>query len=631
MSDSSPSPSPTFTQNETRRSYVMLPNTHTSSQPPKPVQVIQGPDGLLYAFTPPAPPSVPDNPIGSMFSRLSQAGTAAILPQGLNFASPTALAAATAVAAGGQINIGALAAAAAFQGQNPTPGFPFLPIYTPFSVPSPLSQGAASAAVTLQPLPVNLSGAGAQLQPKSHSQQHEASPHKSSGSIQCLLAPSEAKMKRDGQTEHSRPTSSTSSDCQSPSPTLPKAMTQLSTGSWGTDVNTSITSLSKELPVLISSSVPAVDMTQKAATPQDRTVTNNVQLIPSADKVPAVASETISSFSSPAGLHNVHSLSSLSRYVNPIAVQKPSAPTSSNTSSLEKLLKPHHEAKETRDTTYTPLQDASAEQKHSLSILLVGEPHLMQFYDLFCKSQLSEHLRIRILAGEGGASVLKWIEVTRSASHIEPNLGPLDAARILISSNGLCKLQLMFPYTKTLSTRFVPTTMAQANELFSELSPKHVVCPGLPDCEEKLTSLGYQPTNVRVVETPGMKRYDHEKCPIWHIPLPCNLYSESGQIVHHMCKQCKNLLNTLNKTITKIAGLNITTALRNQELSQSDLASLSVGAPLPSLSSPPYLNRSHSNKVAAGQESSREGHGRRRKRKMQSKQEEGPGKKKKTM
>ena len=311
-----------------------------------------------------------------------------------------------------------------------------------------------------------------------------------------------------------------------------------------------------------------------------------------------------------------------------MALPKHTATSTGGTSSLEKLLKPSHKAKE------ASVFDGAAEANQSLSAHLAGEPHLMQFYDLFCKSQLSEHLRIRILATDGGTSVLKWIEVTRNTSHIEPDFGPLDAARILLSSNGLCKLQLMFPYAKTLSIRFVPTTMAQANELFSELSPKHVICPGLPDCEEKLNTLGYQPTNVRVVETPGMKRYDHDKCPIWHIPLPCNLYSESGQIVHHMCKQCKNLLSTLNKTITKISSLNVNSAgLRTEELLhvKSDLstmssAAVSSGALGYGLSSA-YPNRSPTRKVMTGQEGAREGQGRKRKRKAtQPKGREIPGK-----
>ena len=650
--------------------YVALPPT--VSQQPRPIQVVQGLDGMIYALT--TPTTATDNQnIGlvspsksSSMPQLGQVGMGlapTVMPQGLNFATPpSALLAAAAAAqvqaatAGAQVNVGALAA---LQGQNPSPHqFPFIPIYTPFSMPSSLltqpgttaAAAAQTQALSLQPTCIPLgaqvstlptaqsAGTRALMLPAQSAQQakdqltvkrYEATP-----SIQSLLAPNELLSSDRRRMNQSRSVSS-GSDC-SPSPTVCK--TEPFSSAWSKNsvhmASTSAMSLNKELQSpgpLATSSYGGLDLIQRDAVLQ-RATQDHPQ-----DKA---SDEEQTRMDTNSGLQNVNSLSSLSRYVNQPGqaaqtLKQGTANLAGGSSSLEKLLQAKPETRETAYTSsITSLQGTGTSKDNSTMFnLLQEEPHLLHFYDFFCKSHLSRHLRIRVLTTEGGANVLKWIEVTRQASHIDPSFGPVDAARIVISSNGLCKLQLMFPYTKTMSTRFVPTTMAQANDLFSELSPKHVVCPGLPDCENKLNSLGYQPTNIRIVETPIMKRYDHEKCPVWHIPLPCNLYSESGQILHHMCKQCKNLLNTLNKTITKIAGLNVAAgATKNHELPydmtmmaiSSRSASVSSG-----LSSPPHLLRPPptGGKAAGGQESAsaKETHGRKRKRRAYHKDEESSG------
>ena len=679
---------------------VMLPPS--VSQQPRPVQVVQGLDGMIYALTAPTvTTAAADNysivgsvsPSKSVTSAISPqplsgpigtigSASAVPMPQGLNFATPppsAALLAAAAAAqvqaaaatagAGAQVNVGALAAAAAtLQGQNPSSHqYPFIPVYTPFSMPSS-SLLMQPGALSLQPVPLgaqkvqstaasHVHGARTFLLPSQstpHTQAEDLSSvkrHENTPSIQSLLAPSEL---LSSNRRNQSGSVSSSSDC-SPSPTVCKNEPFSSAWSKNSVHVTSMPSaisLNKEVqhslgPLATSSySTGPVDLIQRGIVLQ-RAVHDDLQEKSSDEE--QTRRDTLNPGPSSAGpLQNVKSLSSLSRYVNQssqAAQMKQGAAAASiaggSSSSLEKLLqaKPETRDREKANTPITSLQGAGAYNDHSIMLnLLQEEPHLLQFYDFFCKSSLSKHLRIRLLTTEGGVNVLKWIEVTRQASHIDPSFGPVDAARIVISSNGLCKLQLMFPYSKTMSTRFVPTTMAQANDLFSELSPKHVICPGLPDCENKLNSLGYQPTNIRIIETPIMKRYDHEKCPVWHIPLPCNLYSESGQILHHMCKQCKNLLNTLNKTITKIAGLNVAAGTtKNHEKLPYDLtvmgtrvssrsASVSSG-----LSSPPYLLRPPMSTAGAGGQQegttgAKEGHGRKRKRRAYPKDEGSSGK-----
>ena len=551
-----------------------------------------------------------------------------IPPQGLNFTSPAALAAAaSAVAAGSQLNTGAFAAATALQGQNPT-HFPFIPIFAPFSMSSSLTQ---TPALSLQPVAIPylsepIGGAHPYLLPSQarsvESSSSTTSPDKRSPSIQSFLAPSEKTLVPFVQmATKSRSTSSSSSDCTQ-SATVSKVVTEHSVGVWGKNPSSStVSTMTKELtsPTLAASNYAAagdLNYTHMADSLQDQANRLTQGTLPASSTEPdRTRSEETRMESNPLpSLCNVRSLSSLSRYVNQVVRQnqQTEATAAAGKLSLERLLQTNNKSEATNSIASVSMQSTSVVADHSILALIKEEPHLLQFYDFFSKSHLSKHLRVRTLTTEGGDNVLKWIEVTRTASHIEPSFGPVDAARILISSNGLCKLQMMFPYTKTLSTRFAPTTMSQADELFSELSPKHVICPGLPDCETKLNTLGYQPTNIRVVETPSMKRYDHEKCPIWHIPVPCNLYSESGQILHHMCKQCKNLLSTLNKTITKIAGLNVGAMSRNAE--QGVSFDLAVLTPSGSGISSTYLLRSTPNK-SGEEESSAERQRRKRKRK----------------
>lgn len=660
MSTSPSKPVPVPMKIEGTPNYVVLPNTTQ----PKPLQLVQGLDGLMYAFAPgmmgplSATKLAGENQhIGlsstSKSSGINQLGagpsSSSAIPQSLNVATPAGLAAAAAsaavasggqlnvgaLAAGGQMNIGALAAAAALHGQQSPSPFPFIPLYTPFSMSSSLTQ---STALSLQPLPLaGGTGAGTFLFPSQTQAVGESGSlrgDKKSSSMHSLLAPGKglSVASFDIRTEQSHSLSSPSKE-YSLSPTISTTKTEPLVHT------SSITSLSTSnkdvnLPAIpaMASSYGALDLAaHRAFLLQNQTLRSaHSHESPRTPPSPGTEAKLEHGNQSPSH-HSARGLSSLSRYMShqaPAQKQQETNAAACASPSLEKLLQTSDGYKKVLLASTTTQGASVNASEHHMLISLQDEPHLMQFYNFFHKSQLSRHLRLRILTTEGGANVLKWIEVTRKDSHIEPSFGPVDAARVLISSNGLCKLQLMFPYPKTISTRFIPTTMAQANELFSELSPKHVICPGLPDCENKLNSLGYQPSNIRVVETPSMKRYDHEKCPIWHIPLPCNLYSESGQILHHMCKQCKTLLSTLNKTITKIAGLNINSTFINKA-EGGLIAPFNFGAMMSSTAkssiSSQYLLRSPPGRSGEGQGSKTEAHGRRRKKKSLSTDEEGLG------
>ena len=177
---------------------------------------------------------------------------------------------------------------------------------------------------------------------------------------------------------------------------------------------------------------------------------------------------------------------------------------------------------------------------------LQGEADLNRFYKCFGASGQSHQLQIDLLPSQGNGS-LKWLQVRQKAFHIDPDLGPVVVARVLVSSNGIMKFQLLFPTYKTVYTKlFVEEDMENT---LSELSSDHVICPGLSGYKDKYAVLGYHPSHVRILETAHLKRYDHEHCPIWHVPS--GTFSKRDRIVQNMCKQCKYLQNSVVRLATK--------------------------------------------------------------------------------
>lgn len=222
---------------------------------------------------------------------------------------------------------------------------------------------------------------------------------------------------------------------------------------------------------------------------------------------------------------------------------KPRAMASgSNGVSLEKLLKDdahkRHREEDDRSSEKTKcVIDPSPEEPSS---------HFRQFYKLFFNSSMSDTLRIRNLATDE-SGVVVWIEITRRVSRIDPTYGPVDEARIIISSNGLCKLQLTYPFVRTVRTRLMPNAQVEVDELLSDLGPQNVLCPGIHDYEYRFPAFSsHRPVSVRVTDTlNGTKRYDHERCTVWH--APAQSFSVPGRDLHNVCRCCRQLNGMLAK------------------------------------------------------------------------------------
>ena len=190
---------------------------------------------------------------------------------------------------------------------------------------------------------------------------------------------------------------------------------------------------------------------------------------------------------------------------------------------------------------------------------LIGEPILTSFY-LSCHAhRLSEHLAVRFLdpLSEGSNicdphSLPCWLEVTRKKVHIDPNLGPLPLARVLVSNSGIVKFQHLFPLIRTAFVQHVKG--CDINSLLSQLSPDHVLCPGLPGYPNNNGILGYHPSGVRILHPNSVecRRYDHHECPLLHIPRS----NDKKTFAENMCSKCAKLHSHIRILVRDSVGEN---------------------------------------------------------------------------
>lgn len=202
--------------------------------------------------------------------------------------------------------------------------------------------------------------------------------------------------------------------------------------------------------------------------------------------------------------------------------------------------------KPTKTPNDKPLQDSTKCRPLNYDLLgrLIGEPVLMLFYRSFHSCSLSDNLNISLLdpSTEGpqtnpGTEIQpKWLQVTQKFLHVDPHHGPVTLARLLVSNSGILKFQILFPFVKTVFTRLIGS--CDISEVLSELSPQHVLCPGLPNYQENHSLLGFHPENVRILQMPDSHRYDHKQCPIFHRPR----YAASNEKQNdNMCTECLEL------------------------------------------------------------------------------------------
>ena len=302
-----------------------------------------------------------------------------------------------------------------------------------------------------------------------------------------------------------------SKEVESPSPISPLNQPR---HSFPEPLNEKYKCLTTELPSSLHSKVHSVIMTASSSDLKQRNDHQKTIVKPLDDLPPKVSSISPSPF------------------ISKLLVRRNQEAVVSDTkdnASLKKLLVAQPE--EMQDPLLDQLQD---------------ESDLMRFYKCFKASKQSSHLHIELLPTEGNGN-LKWLQVRQKLFYIDPDLGPVTIARLLLSSNGVLRFQLLFPVYKAVYIKLF--FESEVEKVLSDLSSNHVLCPGLIGYEDKYSVLGYHPSHVRVLETRHVKRYDHESCPIWHVPF--TTYSKGNQNVQKMCKMCRALQNSIVRLVNK--------------------------------------------------------------------------------
>jgi hypothetical protein len=126
----------------------------------------------------------------------------------------------------------------------------------------------------------------------------------------------------------------------------------------------------------------------------------------------------------------------------------------------------------------------------------------------------------------------------------------MSLARILVSNTGIIKFQHLFPVIRTAFMHHVKSCNISA--LLGELSPRKVLCPGLPDYLSHHSTLGYHPKELRVIhtQTPDYRRFDHRECPMFHIP-ESNLRWKR-HFPDNMCTKCIQLHSFILRLLEKM-------------------------------------------------------------------------------
>ena len=105
---------------------------------------------------------------------------------------------------------------------------------------------------------------------------------------------------------------------------------------------------------------------------------------------------------------------------------------------------------------------------------LKDESDSMHFSKCFKASKQSSHLHIELFLIEGNGNV-KWLQVRQKLFYFDLDLGPVTIARLLLSSNGVFRFQLLFPVYKAVYIKLF--FASEVEKVLSDLTPNHVLCP----------------------------------------------------------------------------------------------------------------------------------------------------------
>ncbi|XP_064405784.1 uncharacterized protein LOC135350866 isoform X2 [Halichondria panicea] len=171
----------------------------------------------------------------------------------------------------------------------------------------------------------------------------------------------------------------------------------------------------------------------------------------------------------------------------------------------------------------------------------------------------------KILKDPSGS--LKWLEISSTKCHIDPQLGPIRAVRLVVSTTRTYKVDVLYPIPRSVERlKGLVTDDYESIINIIQESGGHVLCPGIqPEWyEEMYKANGYHRENVRTLQLP-IKRYEATDCFLWH--KPSNRYTKVGNKLFNVCNNCKREARCSQQNATR--NINIDQDIKDARMSAS--------------------------------------------------------------
>ena len=156
-----------------------------------------------------------------------------------------------------------------------------------------------------------------------------------------------------------------------------------------------------------------------------------------------------------------------------------------------------------------------------------------------------------------------WLELKSPKIHFNPDLGPNDVVRMVISEQRLYYIQVLFPFlwtvTKGMNITELHVTVLLVQLIFAGLIDSvtafqcavsiivpctgFVLCPGFPleGYNDRYNVIRFHMKGVHIITEP-VQRYEAEGCLMWH--KPSNRELKVGDALRDVCSNCKKVCIT---------------------------------------------------------------------------------------
>ena len=126
----------------------------------------------------------------------------------------------------------------------------------------------------------------------------------------------------------------------------------------------------------------------------------------------------------------------------------------------------------------------------------------LELEDIISHDAELSQLRLTHLSSSDQTGPGTWLQLLPPyISTVQPDVGPVDAVRIIVSDNLIYRVQLLFPIVKTMETGLLKLETNSLKRTLNTLLPSsgYIFCPGIPkkDYDDMFSVIQYDPKHVR--------------------------------------------------------------------------------------------------------------------------------------